>query len=61
MALIINVDRKTRSIALSIKARTVQDEKEAVSQYSKSAAAAGTTNLGDLLKEQMKRKKEEDK
>ena len=50
----INVDRKNRAIALSIKAKEVHDEAEAVSSYKSdaSAAPAGTT-LGELLKEKM--------
>nr|WP_246120719.1 30S ribosomal protein S1 [Chitinolyticbacter meiyuanensis] len=48
-AMIINVDRKTRSINLSIKAKDQGDEKAAMSQLS-SDASAGTTNLGALLK-----------
>lgn len=48
-AMIINVDRKNRSINLSIKAKDMGDEKAAMSQLS-SDATAGTTNLGALLK-----------
>ena len=49
-----NVDRKNRAIALSIKAKEVHDEAEAVSSYKadSSAAPVGTT-LGELLKEKM--------
>ncbi|RTL50423.1 MAG: 30S ribosomal protein S1 [Rhodocyclaceae bacterium] len=48
---IINVDRKTRSISLSIKAKD-QAEQNAVMQKlaSESSGTAGTTNLGALLK-----------
>lgn len=56
--LIANMDRKNRSISLTIKGREARDEKDAVAQY-KGGGSAGTTNLGDLLKEQMKRKQEE--
>ncbi|MDH3481153.1 MAG: 30S ribosomal protein S1 [Gammaproteobacteria bacterium] len=50
----INVDRKNRAIALSIKAKEVHEEAEAVSTYKSDASAApvGTT-LGELLKEKM--------
>ncbi|GAA5786484.1 30S ribosomal protein S1 [Chitiniphilus shinanonensis] len=48
-AMIINVDRKNRSINLSIKAKDLGEEKAAISQLS-SDATAGTTNLGALLK-----------
>jgi small subunit ribosomal protein S1 len=49
-----NVDRKNRSIALSIKAKEAHDEEEAMSSYKTEAGAApaGTT-LGELLKEKM--------
>jgi len=49
-----NVDRKTRTIALSIKAKEVHEEQEAVSSYkSDSSAAPVGTTLGELLKEKM--------
>jgi len=49
-----NVDRKNRTIALSIKAKEAGEEAEAISSYKSDAAAApvGTT-LGELLKEKM--------
>jgi len=49
-----NVDRKNRTIALSIKAKEVHEEAEAISSYKSDAGAApvGTT-LGELLKEKM--------
>jgi len=49
----VGVDRKNRSISLSIKAKDEQEEARAVEDYSRGSAAAGTTTLGDLLKEQM--------
>ena len=54
-----NVDRKNRSVALSIKAKEVHDEQEAISSYKSDAGAApvGTT-LGELLKEKMSGKDE---
>ncbi len=49
-----NVDRKNRAIALSIKAKEVHEEQEAVSSYkSDSSAAPVGTTLGELLKEKM--------
>ncbi|WP_410498207.1 30S ribosomal protein S1 [Chitinibacter sp. S2-10] len=48
-AMIINVDRKTRSINLSIKAKDSADQSEAMSKLS-TEANAGTTSLGALLK-----------
>ena len=51
-AMIINVDRKTRGINLSIKAKDNAEQHEAMQKLSaeSSAAASGTTNLGALLK-----------
>ena len=49
-----NVDRKNRTVALSIKAKEMHDEQEAISSYKsdQGAAPVGTT-LGELLKEKM--------
>jgi small subunit ribosomal protein S1 len=51
-AMIINVDRKNRSINLSIKAKENADESEAMQRITEenSGAKTGTTNLGALLK-----------
>jgi small subunit ribosomal protein S1 len=49
-AMIINVDRKTRQIQLSIKARDTADTAESMQRISESSASSGTTNLGALLK-----------
>ncbi|MBI2786302.1 MAG: 30S ribosomal protein S1 [Legionella longbeachae] len=51
-AKIINVDRKNRSITLSVKAKDAQDEADAIKKYSRTEGAS-TTTLGDLLKEKM--------
>jgi small subunit ribosomal protein S1 len=51
-AVIINVDRKTRNINLSVKARDAADEAAAM-QRLQSDASTGTTNLGALLKAQL--------
>ena len=49
-----NVDRKNRSVALSIKAKEVHEEAEALSSYkSETAASSSGTTLGELLKEKM--------
>jgi len=49
-----NVDRKNRTVALSIKAKEVHEEAEALSSYkSESAASSSGTTLGELLKEKM--------
>src|SRR5438105_15456721 len=51
-AMIINVDRKNRTINLSIKARENADENEARERLNaeNSGTTSGTTNLGALLK-----------
>jgi len=50
-ALIINVDRKTRSLSLSIKAKDQVEQNEAMQKLAASSnASSGTTNLGALLK-----------
>ena len=51
-AMIINVDRKTRGINLSIKAKDQAEQHEAMQKLASesSSAASGTTNLGALLK-----------
>ena len=50
----VGVDRKSRAISLSIKAKDSQEEAEVMSEYSRSNAPS-TPTLGDLLKEQMGR------
>ena len=50
-AVIINIDRKSRSIQLSIKQKDAAEESEALKKHAaESSASAGTTNLGALLK-----------
>jgi small subunit ribosomal protein S1 len=50
-ALVINIDRKARSIQLSIKAKDNADTQEAMQKLaSDNSAATGTTSLGALLK-----------
>ena len=51
-AKLIGIDRKSRAINLSIKAKDYDDEAEAMKDYASSQQSAATT-LGDLLKEQM--------
>tara|TARA_Y100000590_G_scaffold122628_1_gene140459 strand:- start:3080 stop:4753 length:1674 start_codon:yes stop_codon:yes gene_type:complete len=54
-AKVISIDKKTRSISLSIKAKEEQDEKIALDSYQSdsSAISSGSTTLGELLKEKM--------
>jgi small subunit ribosomal protein S1 len=50
-AVVINIDRKSRSIQLSIKAKDAAETHEAMQKLaSDSNAASGTTSLGALLK-----------
>ena len=56
---IVGVDRKNRVINLSLKAKEIQEEKEAMEDYGRSSST-GTATLGDLLKEQMSANKEQD-
>jgi small subunit ribosomal protein S1 len=59
-ARIINVDRKNRSINLSIKAKDAADEADAMQKYgSNDSGNAGTTNLGALLKAKLDGKNNE--
>jgi small subunit ribosomal protein S1 len=56
-AKIISIDRKSRVISLSIKAKDVEDEKEAIQDLRKQEMlAAGPTTIGDLIKQQMEGK-----
>lgn len=54
----VGVDRKNRTILLSVKAKESQEEADALRDYSKSGSD-GATTLGDLLKEHMRDKDEE--
>ena len=47
----IGVDRKTRMITLSIKAKEMQEEADVLQDYS--GADGASTSLGDIMKEQM--------
>jgi small subunit ribosomal protein S1 len=51
-AMIINVDRKNRSINLSVKAKELSEESDTMKQLrtEQAAASAGATNLGALLR-----------
>ena len=53
-AKITGVDRKTRIVSLSIKAKEVHEEQQALQTYKSDAGRTATgTTLGDLLKEKM--------
>ncbi len=55
----IGVDRKKRTISLSVKAKDSDEEAAAVEEYT-SASATGGTSLGDIIKEQMDSHDEDD-
>ncbi len=46
----VGMDRKNRSISLSVKAKEIQEEAQAMEDYARNTSS-GTTTLGDLLKE----------
>ncbi len=55
-AMVINVDRKTRAISLSIKARDQAEQNDAMQKLAaeSGSASTGTTSLGALLKAKLK-------
>jgi len=56
-AMIINIDRKNRSINLSVKAKDMAEEHDAMQKLqSESAASSGSTSLGALLKAKLDNK-----
>src|SRR5882757_679175 len=60
-AVIINIDRKSRSINLSIKQKDAAEEQAALQKHtSESNASAGTTNLGALLKAKLSGSKDKE-
>jgi small subunit ribosomal protein S1 len=56
-AKITTIDRKNRKISLSVKAKDLADETEAVQEYARKAGAA-TSSLGDKLREKLKENSE---
>ena len=57
-AKITAIDRKTRKISLSVKAKDMQEETEAVQEYTRKGTSGGTT-LGDILKDKLGNQGEE--
>ncbi|MFT5082009.1 MAG: small subunit ribosomal protein S1 [Lentisphaeria bacterium] len=54
-AKITNVDRKNRTMMLSVKSKDVADEKEAIKEHSsKQTESASPSTIGDLIKAQIK-------
>ena len=56
-AMVTTIDKNSRKVSLSIKAREVAEEKEAVEQYGSSDSGA---SLGDILGAALKRKTKKD-
>ncbi len=50
-AKIIHVDRKTKQISLSVRAKDVAEEKAAIKDFMRSDSSASSTSLGDIFKE----------
>jgi len=56
-ARVVGIDRKNRVISLSMKAKDIAEEREAVKEHKeKEAATATPTTIGDLIKAQMENK-----
>ncbi|MBS3785953.1 MAG: 30S ribosomal protein S1 [Gammaproteobacteria bacterium] len=55
----VAVDRRNRMISLSVRAKDQQDEREVMEDYG-NTGSAGTTALGDLLKERMADRDQQD-
>ena len=53
-AKIVGVDRKSRNISLSIKAKDEADERQAIKELSNTAAETQPKTLGDIFGEQLK-------
>ena len=48
---ITQIDRRTRKVSLSMKAKEVVEEKVAMENYKKKSPESNGSTLGDLLKE----------
>ncbi|MGB6103603.1 MAG: 30S ribosomal protein S1 [Pusillimonas sp.] len=57
--MILNIDRKTRSIQLSIKARDNAETADTIQRMSEASASSGTTNLGALLKAKLDQQRDD--
>jgi len=49
----ISLDRKNRTLSLSVRAKDDAELADAMREYKQSSSSGGTTSLGDLLKEQL--------
>jgi small subunit ribosomal protein S1 len=60
-AVIVNIDRKSRAINLSVKQKDAAEESAAMQKHAEtSSASAGTTNLGALLKAKLSGSKDKE-
>ena len=50
---IVSVDRKSRNIAVSIKAKDMQEEEDAIKEHREKESDVSPTTLGDLIKQKM--------
>lgn len=57
-ARIINIDKKNRTVQLSIKAKDAKEQADAIKKYRRNTQDTPSNTLGDLLKEQMENKEE---
>lgn len=58
--MILSVDRKTRSIQLSIKARDTAETAQSMARLTEASASSGTTNLGALLRAKLDQQQRDD-
>jgi len=49
----VSLDRKNRTLSLSVRAKDDAELADALKEYKQGSASGGTTSLGDLLKEQL--------
>ena len=47
------MDRKSRNIAVSIKAKDMQEEEDAIKEHREKESDVSPTTLGDLIKQKM--------
>ncbi|GAB2910144.1 30S ribosomal protein S1 [Paralcaligenes sp. KSB-10] len=57
--MIVNIDRKARSIQLSVKARDNAETADTIQRMSEASASSGTTNLGALLKAKLDQQRDD--
>ena len=50
---IVSVDRKSRNIAVSVKAKDMQEEEDAIKEHREKESDVSPTTLGDLIKQKM--------